>query len=200
MKKNGKIITLNYENMEAYEAELELYFQKKERNNEAARIANLHISQMLSHALPLQDIDSCLALIPYIKSGDGLWAYKYSAEVQRIFVILHIIEFEYKNSKTLFCSTCIDQDSLLEKYMLSLFAFRRLIFQLSATSVEEAVCYLSRIDLSIFAVYFIIQNDLIIPNNALYEKIIQIYTKTGTWSNDDIFQLLSLIAHSIVLS
>lgn len=199
MKKIDKAITLNYENMEMYEAELELYFQNIGRDNEAVRVASLHISEMLRHALSLQDIDSCLALIPYIESGEGLLAYKYSAEVQRIFVILHIIEFEYKNSKKLFCSTCVDQDSLLEKYILSLFAFRRLIFQLSATSVEEAVCYLSGIGLSIFAVYFIIQNDLIIPNNVLYEKIIQIYTKTGTWSNDDICQLLSLIAHSIVL-
>ena len=75
--------------------------------------------------------------------------------------------------------------------MLALFAFRRLLFQLSDTSVEEAASYLQRADLSVFAVYVILKDDLIVPDDSLYEQIISICS--NHWDSGDIRLLLTLV-------
>ena len=46
--------------------------------------------------------------------------------------------------------------------------------------------------LSVFAVYTITQDDLIIPNDILYERIINLYS--DFWNIGDIQLLLSLIS------
>ena len=105
--------------------------------------------------------------------------------------MLHIIELEQKYQKKLFSSGCTCKNSLWEKYMLSLFAFRRLLFQLSHDSMEEAAFYLQQAELSVFAVYVILKDDLIVPDDSLYEQIIHICS--NHWDSGDIRLLLTLV-------
>lgn len=182
--------------MNTLSSEAEQYFQELSRDREATQAACSHIDNTLNEALNMdktgrQDIDLLLSLIPYIESGDGELPYKYIGETHRIFRILHIIEMENKYQMTLFCSGCNDKASLMEKYMLTLFAFRRLLFHLSDASAEDAVTYLQQNPLSVFAVYVITQDDLILPDAKLYEKIAEIYCDLWSHSTHQLFLSLT---------
>lgn len=173
-------------------SESEQYFQQLDRDKETTQAASLHIDTILDEALGFhergyQDITLLLSLIPYIESGDGEMAYKYLGETHRILRILHIIEMEYKYHMPLFCSHCEGKASLIEKYMLTLFALRRLLFHLSDASVEDAICCLQQNPISVFAVYVMTQDDLILPDRALYEKIVEIYSDYWNESERQLF-------------
>ncbi len=173
-------------------SKIEKYFEELSQNNEAISTADQFITNTLTQALASSDLDRLLALIPYIETGDGSLAYKHLGELRRILRILHIISLEHKYQRHLFSVGCSDRKSLLDKYMLSLFSFRRLLFQLSQASIEEASLCLRQNMLSVFAVYTITQDDLIIPNDILYERIINLYS--DFWNIGDIQLLLSLIS------
>jgi hypothetical protein len=186
---------LTFESVEALHANLEQQFQIIDEQMKSAEAAERHLVDILNHALYSQNTELCLSLIPYMDSEQGKLAYQYCSKTRRISTILRIIELESKSGKTLFVWNCRDEASLMEKYMLSLFALRRLLFRLSDSSAHDAIQYLRQEELSVFAVHLITQNDLIIPTPSLYEKIIAIYS--GLWNDHDIHQLLYLIAHSI---
>lgn len=174
--------------------EAEKYFEQLEKDTEATWKAHQHIIGTINNALAKQDIPLLLSLIPYIEEGEGHLAYQYIGEIHRTLQILHIIRLERHYKKELFCADCKDNDALIEKYLLSLFAFRRLLFQLSEESFHEAVYYLHNHPLSVFAAYVITKNELIIPEDSLYENLLAIYY--GIWSNDDVQLFLSLIQSS----
>lgn len=181
--------------MNTLSPEAEQYFQELSQDRKATETACFHIDHTLDEALTIQktgkqDIGLLLSLIPYIENGDGELPYKYIGETHRIFRILHIIEMEHKYQMTPFCSGCYDRASLIEKYMLTLFAFRRLLFHLSDASVEDAIFYLRQNPLSVFAVYVITQDDLIVPDNALYQEIMEIYS--DHWNESEYQLFLSL--------
>lgn len=176
-------------------SEAERYFQELNRDKIATHAASLYIDATLDKALSgdargYQDISLLLSLIPYIESGDGELPYKYIGETHRILRILHIIKMEYKYRMPLFCFGCEGKASLVDKYMLSLFAFRRLLFRLSDASVKDAVSFLQENPLSVFAVYVIIQDDLILPDEVLYQKIAEIYS--DHWNESEYQLFLSL--------
>lgn len=175
--------------------EAEQYFQELHQNKEATQDAWLQINNTINEVLGIQNdarlnIDLFLSLIPFIESGDGKLPFKYIGETHRILRILHIVEMEYKYQMRLFCSGCNDKASLVEKYMLSLFALRRLVFHLSDDSEEDAIFYLQQNPLSVFAVYIITQDDLIHADNTLYHKIAKIYS--DDWSESEYQLFLSL--------
>ena len=177
--------------MDNLTSEAEKYFQELSQDKEAAKTACLYIDSTLGKALKGQDIGLLLSLIPYIESGDGQLSYKYIGEIHRILRILHIIELEHKYQTPLFCCGCNDKICLIEKYMLTLFAFRRLLFHLSDASAEDAVFYLQQNPLSVFAVYVIIQEELILPDSTVYQNITEIYSDYWNESEKQLF--LSLL-------
>ena len=144
--------------------------------------------------LNTQDVKALLDLIPYIEQGKGALAYEHIGESRRILRILHIIQLELAYQKTPFFLHCVDKDSLMEKYMVSLFALRRLFFQLSEDSVIEAADWLLHNKLSVFAVYVMTQEDLINADNALYDKIVEICS--AYWNDGDKQLFLSLTART----
>lgn len=181
--------------MNTLTSEAEQYFHELNRDKNATRAACLRIDNTIDETLNgqkngRQNIDLLLSLIPFIESGDGKLPYKYIGETHRILRILHIVEMEYKYQMPLFCYGCNDKASLVEKYMLSMFALRRLLFHLSDVSTEEAVLYLQQNPLSVFAVYIITQDDLIRPDHTLYHKIAKIYS--DYWNESEYQLFLSL--------
>lgn len=186
----------SYESLASYHDDLERQFQMVDNEYESAQKAYNHIISALDRALATQDADLCLPLISYIESDEGFLAHRYYGDIRRLYTILHIIELEKKAGNKLFFFSCHNWKCLLEKYMLTLFALRRLALVISDASAKEAVSYLLQAELSVFAIHLIIQKDLILPEISLYEKIIDAYS--GVWSKHEVQQLLYLVAHCLV--
>ncbi len=161
----------------------ELLFQEIKQDKEATRKAYHYIENTINSALPVQDLELLFSLIPYIDTGEGASAYKYIFKVHRLFQILNITKLEHELKRTLFLTNCFDLDALYSKYMLSLFAFRRLLFHLSNQSAAEAVSYLRQTSLSMLAAYMIIQFEIGTSDSAFCNKIIDIYS--DLWSDYD---------------
>lgn len=173
------------------DSEAEKYFEQLEQDKESTKKAHQYIIDTINDSLANQDIPLLLSLIPYIEEGEGHLAYQYIGEIHRTLQILHIIQLECHYREEPFCTDCQSNDTLMEKYMLSLFAFRRLLFQLSEDSFNEAVYYLQNRPISVFAAYVITQNELIIPDKTLYENLLAVYS--GVWSDADVQLFLSMI-------
>lgn len=181
--------------IDALRAEAEEYFKQLELDKEDTQNAQSYIVETINSALEKQDISPLLSLIPYIEEGEGYLAYQYIGEIHRTLQILHIIQLESHYQKEPFCTDCQDNDALTEKYMLSLFAFRRLLFHLSEDSFNDAVFYLQNRPLSVFAAYIITQNELIIPEDSLFEKLLAVYSEI--WSDEDVQLFLSMVQSMI---
>jgi len=170
--------------------EAEEYFRQMAQDYSATQSAWQHILTTIDTALDRKDYDALWGLIPYIEKGDGHLAFQYIGKTHRILRILHILRLEQKHHKPLFCQGCDNMNALWEKYMLTLFAFRRILFHLSAESQDEAATYLQNHLVSCFAVYVIVQGDLIIPDRSFYETLAHIYAQE--WSNADMQQFFAL--------
>lgn len=176
------------------EKEAESYFEQLAQDRDATLAAYRHILATIDAALSAADCEALLSLIPYIEEGDGYLPFQYIGKTRRILRILHMIELEHKFQKIPFSEGCRTAADLLEKYMLTLFSLRRLLFQLSEDSVEEAAGYLKTHPVSHFAVYIITQDELLIPSQALYEALIALYS--AEWSKEDTRQFLSLLGQA----
>ncbi len=171
--------------------EAENYFRQMELDKSTAESAYQNILSTIDRALENQEYASLFRLIPYIEDGGGHPAFQYIGKTRRFLRILHIIELEYKHARVPFCSGCNNVHALWEKYMLTLFAFRRLRFQLSSQSAEEAVSYLHSHPISHFAAYIIAEDDLLIPDRDFYEALSLIYTQE--WAPADKMQFFAMI-------
>ncbi len=181
--------------MNKLNAEAEEYFEELRRNRKATEAASLFISNILDQALNDdegngQNIPLLLSLITYIEFEDGEMPYKYIGETHRILRILYIIRMEQKYQMSLFCTGCGSGAALMEKYMLTLFALRRLLFHLSDASVEDAVFYLKQNPVSVFAVYMMAQDDLIRPDQTFYQEIARLYSTYWSDSEQELFHSL----------
>ncbi len=174
--------------------EAEEYFHQMKLDWDATNAAYQYILTTLDTALATRDYAALLKLIPYIEEGEGYLAFQYIGKTHRLLRILNIIKLEAGYGKTLFCDDCDKAEALWEKYMLTLFAFRRLLFWLSGESVEEAVTYLQCHPVSHFAAYIMTQGELLIPSQDFYKTLTDIYTEI--WSPADIQQFFALTTSS----
>ncbi|MDE7223968.1 MAG: hypothetical protein K2O34_09330 [Acetatifactor sp.] len=170
--------------------EAEDYFRQMELELDATQNAYRHILDTIDAALAEENYAALHGLIPYIEEGEGHLAFQYIGKTHRYLRMLNIIALENKYQKTPFCSDCSSAEALWEKYMLTLFAFRRLLFRLSDESVNQAVAYLQSRPVSHFAAYMMVQDELLIPDQAFYEALALIYAQD--WSAADRQQFLAL--------
>lgn len=155
--------------------EADQYFRELQEHKEEIQAAYYHITDTITSALQKEDYSLLLSLIAWIESPEGQMSYRFSGKPHRILRYLHIIALEYKYRCTLFCTGCRDAESLYDKYVSSLLAMRRILFQLSPESVTEACDYLHANALSPFAIYTIANNDLIRPTADFYRQISDLY-------------------------
>lgn len=172
----------------------EFFIEFNKRKNTTYQ-AYEYIQRTADCALSQQDYNLLLSLIPYMESGEGYYAFRYIGEVRRIYRILSIISMEKKFQKELFCYDCSSLHNLMDKYVMVLFALRRLTFNLSDESVDEALFFLQSKKLSPFVIYILTKDELIIPNKDLYETILYLYD--GIWSEGDKQQFLALTTSPI---
>lgn len=174
--------------------EAEDYFRRIKIDFDATQSAYQHILAAIDTALAKEDYSSLYGLISYIEEGEGHLAFRYIGKTHRLLRMLNIIALEDKYRKIPFCNGCANTESLWEKYMLTLFAFRRLLFKLSDESVSEAVAYLQGHPVSHFAAYMMVQDELLIPDQAFYETLALIFAQE--WSQTDIQQFFALVSPS----
>ena len=174
--------------------EAEDYFRQMELDYNATQNAYKHILDTIDAALAKGNLSLLYGLIPYIEEGNGHLAFQYIGKTHRYLRMLNIIVLEDKYQKSLFCSGCSSAEALWEKYMLTLFALRRLRFQLSEDSVDQAVAYLQSRPVSHFAAYMMVQDELLIPDEAFYKALSQVFAQD--WSPADMQQFLALTSPS----
>ncbi|MBE5884324.1 MAG: hypothetical protein E7291_07935 [Lachnospiraceae bacterium] len=172
--------------------EAENYFTQIDTHAEDIQSSYQHIISVLDDALSRQDGEALLQLIPYIEQGDGRFAFQHVGKTHRFHRMLHIIRLEAAFHQSLFSEGCTSARELWEKYSLTLFAMRRLLFCLSEESMAEAVHYLHNRPISYLAAFTIMQNELPALNKAFYETLAQIYEEI--WSTEEIRQFYSLIS------
>lgn len=174
--------------------ENENFFLQQELDRNATEAAWSHLLTSIDTALAAEDYAALPALIPYIEEEDGYLAYKYIGKTHRWLRILNILALEEKYNKLLFCGGCPNAKALWEKYMLTVFAFRRLCFRLSPRSTDEAAAWLTCNPISHFAAYFLATDELLIPNQDLYRSLTSIMR--DWWTDEDTRQFFTLVNHS----
>lgn len=170
--------------------EAEDYFLNLSAHKEQAAQSYNYILSVIDNSLSNHDRESLLSLISYIEHGDGQLAFRYIGETRRLLCILNIICLEINYNQIPFFHDCTCAAELREKYMLTLFALRRLIFCLSDESVAEAVNYLQNRPVSYLAAYIITQKELAPKNPGFCERLADIFR--SQWSDEEVRQFLIL--------
>ena len=111
------------------EQEAEEYFRQLYNEYPLALKAYETILTSLSTLIKNNDYDNISCLIEYIEQGDGHYAFTYIGSTHRLLRILYILQIENKYlAPSPFSSACDDANELIDKYMLTLFALRRILF------------------------------------------------------------------------
>lgn len=168
------------------------FLRKLEQDRIKTESSYQYILSTIDFSLGSQNLELLLSLIDFIENDPvGSLVLQYIGKTHRFLRILHIIELEKKLNKPVFSHDCTTAKELWDKYMLTLYAIRRILFQLSSTSVGEAEAYLKSRPISPIAAYVITQDDLIIPDKRLYTSLMSILS--DSWTETDESQFLSLI-------
>lgn len=151
--------------------ESEIYFWQLKEELPETKSACRYMDDLMDKALRSQNNDALLSLIPFIESGKGKLAWKHIGETRRVLQILSAIRLEVKYHTEIFCEGCRSKAELEEKYLVMLFALRRLVFRLSADSVEEAEQFLKSANLSPFVLHMALQNELLPSARGVYQRL-----------------------------
>lgn len=172
--------------------EAEEFFEKCNKEYPLALSTYDHISQTAEIALQQDDHTLLLSQLSQLETAEGYLSFQYISEARCLLRILNIINLEEKYETTCFAYQIKTKQELMEKYKLSLFALRRILFALSPESAAEAESFLSHNKLSPFAVYILLKEELIIANNLLFQKILKLYH--SQWNDNEIQLFQQLIS------
>lgn len=173
--------------------ETDLYFQGLQEDRASIEKAYQYLLSAVDQALSVSDYKALLPLIPYIEEGEGVILFRCFDRIYRLLRILHITALELKYHQPLFAAGCHSAQDLTDKYILTMFAFRRILFRLSDDSVNDAIYYLQQHPISYLAVCSLTQDELILPDQAFYEDIASLYLEMEIWSPSDVQQLFAMI-------
>ena len=170
--------------------EAETFFEKYAQEYPRALSTYEKISALVNTALQQNDYSLLLSQIPCMETGNGYLTFQYIGEARQLFRILNIIALEQKYHTYSFTYKINNKQELIEKYRLSLFALRRILFDLSPGSTADAEYYLRQVHLSPFAIYILAKDELIIPNDLLFQKIQILYRPLWNHTEMQLFQQL----------
>ena len=168
--------------------EAETFFEKYAREYPCALSAYEEISALVDTALQQNNYDLLLSQISCMETGNGRLAFQYIGEARQLFRILSIIALEQKYHTCSFAYHMQSKQELIEKYRLSLFALRRILFTLSPASTADAEAYLREAQLSPFAIYMLAKEELLIPDNVLFKKLQALYRSQWNHTEMQLFQ------------
>ena len=155
--------------MDQHRLELEAteYFDQLDREYPLAMDAYHSIIASCNSLLTSNDFHGFSSLIAYIENGDGQYAFKYIASTHRFLRIFYLMQLEEKYR--------ISTDELMDKYLLTLFALRRILFHFSEEAVAGALAWLQDNMISYVAIQIILQSELLNPDQTLYSYLNIIY-------------------------
>lgn len=148
-----------YQNLNELLQEAERDFQKIDADKSYCFDLYKNMQQHIDLCLGNKQYEALFDLLPYFEEPDSYPQFRNSAETKRIHILLNILKLELKYEKTPFLSTANDYNSIMEQYLLTIFAMRRLELALSEEAMAEAATYLTSIPLTIYAAMFISQNE-----------------------------------------
>ena len=152
------------------------FFEKYSRKYPLALSTYAQITREINTALQQNDYDLLLSQLSYMETGTGHLAYQYIGEARHVFYILNIVALENKYHTSSFVNCISNTQELLEKYRLSIFSLRRILFSISPESIADAEYFLRQNCLSPFAIYIIAQKELIRADSSLFERVKDIYS------------------------
>lgn len=158
------------------EQEAEEYFYLLKKEYPLAKSSFNIIVDSINSMLKENNFDSLSSMISYIEEGDGLYAFNYIGATHRLLRILYILQLETKYFLSApFILDCNNADDLMNKYILILFALRRILFNFTEESVTDAIMWLQQNSISYIAVQIMIQSEHINPNKKFYSLLNIIY-------------------------
>lgn len=163
--------------------EAEIFFRQLREDLLELREACRYIDNRLDEALNAQDNEALLSVIPFIESGKGKTAWKYVGETRRLLQILSAIRLEVRYHTEIFCTGCQSIAELEVKYLVMLFALRRLTFCLSEESVKEAEKFLKTANLSPFILHVVLQNEVLPSDMRVYRRLEDLLD--GIWNEEE---------------
>ncbi|MBD5464735.1 MAG: hypothetical protein HDR22_02775 [Lachnospiraceae bacterium] len=178
-----------YQNLNELFQESERILQKLETDKSYCFDLYKTMKQHIDVCLGNKQYEALFDLLPYFEEPDSYPQFHNSSETRRIRILLHILKLELKFEKTPFFSTANDFNSLMEQYLLTVFAMRRLELALSEEAMAEAAAYLTTISPSIYAAMFLSQQEYFENYGNLYWNL---YTcMKSFWSIVDKIQWLT---------
>lgn len=158
------------------EQEAQEYFCQLKKEYPLAVASYNTILSSINTLLTENNFDSLSSIISYIEEGEGLYAFNYIGATHRLLRILYILQLETKYFLSApFILDCNNTDDLMNKYVLTLFALRRILFNFTEESVTDAIAWLQQNSVSYIAVQIITQSEHINPNNNFYSLLNTIY-------------------------
>lgn len=164
--------------MDQHSLELEAteYFDQLDKEYPLALDAYHSIIASCNSLLTSKSFHDLSSLIAYIENGDGQYAFKYIASTHRFLRIFYLMQLEEKyRISTPFYTACSSSDELMDKYLLTLFALRRVLFHFSEDAVAGALAWLQNNTISYVAIQIILQSELINPDQTFYSYLNIIY-------------------------
>ena len=158
------------------EQEAEEYFYKLHNEYPFALEAYNTILSSLNSLIKDNNWNGISSLIEYIENGYGHYAFSYIGLTHRWLRILYILQIENKYpSSTLFSSNCTTANELMDKYELTLFALRRILFHFTEESLTDALTWLQYNTIPYIAIQVILQGENINPDQQFYACLNIIY-------------------------
>lgn len=171
------------ENMRQLEQDKAYCFEKYEE-------IRTHIDFCLTN----KDYSSLMTLFEYFKEADYKPHLHITAETFRVMTLLQFLSMELEIGKTPFVSSANDFASFMEQYTLTIFALRRLEFEISDQAMAEAVAYLNSIPFNIYSAMIIIDREYFENYEKLYWTL---YHNMSSWTIIDKIQWLEFLQKRI---
>lgn len=137
-----------------------------------------------------KDYPSLMTLSEYFKEADDKPHLHITSETIRVITLLQFLTMELEIGKTPFISSANDFATFMEQYTLTIFALRRLEFEISDQAMEEAVAYLNSIPFNIYSAMIIIDSEYFENYEKLYWTL---YHNMSSWTIIDKIQWLEFL-------
>lgn len=127
----------------------------------------------------------------YMTQGSGKAAAENIGEALRGLRVCNIVDMELEYGMQPLCRECRSLGDLLDKYMLVLFSLRRLCFDLSMESMEEAGAFLTNNQISVICVAVLLREELIAYDDWGLKRICD--NMKDVWTKKDVAMLQALL-------
>lgn len=170
--------------------EMQQYFEELENVKTEIKKDWEECIMTFDYALQFNSFEIIKDLTLYLEMENGSKAFKYIGDARKMWVICNIITIEREKKLPLFCSDCLDFNAILEKYILTTYALRRISLNLSDESRQQAIIFLQEKGISNVAVSCILGSELIIIDDAFIDIMNVCFRNIWSWEELENLKIL----------